>query len=292
MDWPRCPSGSNAPGLKPGGEKMLIPMFFLFVLGSILGSFLNVCVHRMPLGESVVWPRSHCPKCKKRIPGYDNIPFVSFILLRGRCRFCKERISLRYPLIELLTALSLVALFYCYGLSFDFFIYLVFISCLIVATFIDIQHRIIPDEISVGGLIVGFILSSTKGLHLRPLSYDPKYVINSFLGIIVGGGIIYLTGFLFDLVYFKLLKNPPIQGETESMGGGDVKLLAMIGAFLGWPQALITFFLAPFFGAVIGILNLIVKKDHTIPYGPFLSLAAIISLFWADKIISLILYYR
>ncbi len=105
---------------------MMISMIFIFIFGSILGSFLNVCVHRMPLGESVVWPRSHCPKCKKQIPGYDNIPLLSFILLRGRCRFCKERISLRYPLIELLTALSLVALFYRYGLSFNFFIYLVY----------------------------------------------------------------------------------------------------------------------------------------------------------------------
>jgi leader peptidase (prepilin peptidase)/N-methyltransferase len=273
---------------------MLIPMISIFVLGSMLGSFLNVCVHRMPLGESVVWPRSHCPKCKKRIPGYDNIPFVSFILLKGRCRFCKERISWRYPLIELLTALSLVALYARFGLSFDFFIYLVFVSCLIVATFVDIQHRIIPDEISVGGLIVGFILNSIKGLNLSPLSYDFRLMLNSFLGIIVGGGIIYLTGYLFDLVYFKLLKNPPIQGETESMGGGDVKLLAMIGAFLGWQAALITFFLAPFFGAAVGIANLIVKKDHTIPYGPFLSLAAVIAIFWAGEIISFYssLFYR
>ena len=108
------------------------------------------------------------------------------------------------------------------------------------------------------------------------------------MGIIIGGGIIYLSGFLFDLVYFKLLKKPPIQGETESMGGGDVKLLAMIGAFLGWERALLTFFLAPFFGAIIGVINLVTKKDHTIPYGPFLSLAAIVSLFWADKIIILV----
>jgi leader peptidase (prepilin peptidase)/N-methyltransferase len=113
-------------------------------------------------------------------------------------------------------------------------------------------------------------------------------MLNSFLGIIIGGGIIYLTGLLFDLVYFKLLKKPPIQGETESMGGGDVKLLAMIGAFMGWQKAVLTFFLAPFFGVVIGIINLVAKKDHTIPYGPFLSLAAFTSLFWSDKIITII----
>jgi leader peptidase (prepilin peptidase)/N-methyltransferase len=153
---------------------------------------------------------------------------------------------------------------------------------------VDIQHRIIPDEISIGGIIIGFILSTVKGFNLHPFSLNPKPMLDSFLGIIIGGGIIYLTGFIFDLVYFKLLKRAPIQGETESMGGGDIKLLAAIGAFLGWKIALLTFFLAPFFGAIIGIANLIIKKDHTIPYGPFLSLAALVSLFWADKIIRLI----
>jgi leader peptidase (prepilin peptidase)/N-methyltransferase len=114
-------------------------------------------------------------------------------------------------------------------------------------------------------------------------------MVNCLLGIVIGGGIIYLTGWLFDVIYFKLLKKPPIQGETESMGGGDVKLLAMIGAFIGWPAAVLTFFLAPFFGAVVGIVNLVVKKDHTIPYGPFLALAALLSLFWANRIVGIIL---
>jgi leader peptidase (prepilin peptidase)/N-methyltransferase len=152
-----------------------------------------------------------------------------------------------------------------------------------VASFVDIPHRIIPDEISVGGLIVGFILVSVNGIYFKPFSFQP--MLNSFLGIIAGGGVIYLTGALFDLVYFKLLKKPPIQGETESIGGGDVKLLAMIGAFLGWQNALLTFFIAPFFGAVVGIANMFIKKDHTIPYGPFLSMGAIISLFWGEAII-------
>jgi leader peptidase (prepilin peptidase)/N-methyltransferase len=258
-----------------------------FIFGSIVGSFLNVCIRRMPLGESVVWPSSHCPHCKKRIPAYDNIPFISYILLRGRCRFCKQRISLRYPLIELISAIMFVVLFNQYGLSFDLFFYMVLVCGLIVAAFVDINHRIIPDEVSIGGMLVGFILSAIKGLNLRPMHFDLKPTVNSLLGIIIGGSTIYLTGLVFDLVYFKLLKKPPIQGETESMGGGDVKLLAMIGAFLGWQKVLLTFFIAPFFGAFIGLINLLIKKDHTIPYGPFLALAAIISLFWADKIISI-----
>jgi leader peptidase (prepilin peptidase)/N-methyltransferase len=115
-------------------------------------------------------------------------------------------------------------------------------------------------------------------------------MVDSLLGIVIGGGIIWLTGFLFDLVYFKLLKKPPIQGETESMGGGDVKLLAAIGAFLGWKAAILTFFIAPFLGAAVGVVNLLFKKDHTIPYGPFLSAGAIISLFYADKIIGLLFF--
>jgi leader peptidase (prepilin peptidase)/N-methyltransferase len=250
-----------------------------------MGSFLNVCIHRMPKSESVVWPRSHCPKCAKRIPGYDNIPFISFILLKGRCRFCKEKISLRYPLVELITGLLFLAFFMRYGLSYNFFFYVVLASALIIATFIDIKHRIIPDEISIGGLIIGFILSSVRGVNLNPLSFSFKPMLSSFFGIFIGAGIIYLTGWLFDLVYFKLLKNPPINGETESMGIGDVKLLAMIGAFLGVPRTVLTFFIAPFFGAVIGIITLITKKDHTIPYGPFLSLAALISIFWWEKIL-------
>jgi leader peptidase (prepilin peptidase)/N-methyltransferase len=265
----------------------MIAKLIVFVFGSIVGSFLNVCIHRMPIGGSVVWPSSHCPHCKKRIPAYDNIPFLSYLLLRGRCRFCRKKISWRYPLVELLTAAMFVVMFSQFGLTYTFFVYIFFVSALIIATFVDIDHRIIPDEISVGGLILGFILVTVGGIQINPISFNFKPLINSLLGIFVGGGTIYLTGFLFDVVYFKLLKRPPIQGETESMGGGDVKLLAMIGAFLGWQKALLTFFIAPFFALVIGLIILIRKKDHTVPYGPFLSLAALVSLFWAETIIAL-----
>jgi leader peptidase (prepilin peptidase)/N-methyltransferase len=263
-----------------------------FIFGSIVGSFLNVCIYRMPLGKSVVWPGSHCPRCDKKIKWYDNIPFVSYAFLRGRCRFCKQKISPVYLIVELLTAIMFVVFFNYYRLSYDFFIYLVFVCSLIVATFVDIKHRIIPDEISIGGIILGFLFNAIKGLHLQPVTYNLQPLFNSFLGIIIGGGIIYASGFLFDLVYFRLLKRPAIQGETESMGGGDVKLLAMVGAFLGWQKAILTFFLAPFLGAIIGIINLIIKKDHTMPYGPFLSIGALLSLFWADKIIALIFFVR
>jgi leader peptidase (prepilin peptidase)/N-methyltransferase len=186
-----------------------------------------------------------------------------------------------------LTAVLFVVLFNRYRLTYDFFVYAVFACSLVIATFVDIKHRIIPDEVSIGGIILGFILTSAKGFSLRPLAFTFSPALVSLLGIVVGGGSLYLTGFIFDLVYFRILKKPPIQGETESMGGGDIKLLAMIGAFLGWQAALAAFFIAPLLGAIIGIINLIVKKDHTIPYGPFLCLGALISLFWANKIIGL-----
>ena len=257
---------------------------FVFLFGSVVGSFLNVCIYRMPLGESVVKPRSHCPYCKKTIPWYDNIPFISYALLKGKCRFCKAKISPQYFIVEFLTAGSFLLLYNLYGFSYQALIYIVFICGLIVATFVDIAHRIIPDEISVGGIIVALLFSLLKP-YIIPAHYSLLPIWDSLIGVLAGGGIIYLTSFLFDLVYFKLLKKGPVDGETTSMGGGDVKLLAMIGAFLGWKAAILTFFLAPFFGAIIGIVNLIRKKEHTIPYGPFLSLAAVVCMFWTSQIL-------
>ena len=261
---------------------------FVFIAGSIVGSFLNVCIYRLPLEQSVVKPRSFCPNCKKSIPWYDNIPFISYIILRGKCRFCKQRISFRYFLVELITACVFLFFYLRYGFNFNFVFCAIFVCGLIVATFVDIPHRIIPDQVSVGGIVVGFLLNGLRGLNFSPFKFDYSAMLDSLMGIIAGGGIIYLTSKLFDLVYFKLLKKGPIDGETESMGGGDVKLLAMIGAFLGWRLAILTFFLAPFFGAIIGIINIIAKKQHTIPYGPFLSLAAFISLIWGDMIIRMV----
>jgi len=268
----------------------MIEQVFVFVFGSLVGSFLNVCIHRMPYNESVVMPRSHCPKCKKTIAWYDNIPFISYILLKGRCRNCKEKISFRYFIVEFITALLFLLLFRRFGISFEFFLFSVMSAGLIIATFVDFQLRIIPDEISMGGAVAGFIFNAARGLGFNPLSYDSKPLINSVLGIVIGGGIIFLTAFIFDLVYFRMMKKPPVDGETSSMGGGDVKLLAMIGAFLGWQQAILVFFLAPFFGIIIALANVIVKREHVIPYGPFLSLAAIISIFWGTAIINYLVW--
>ncbi|MFC1510077.1 prepilin peptidase [Candidatus Omnitrophota bacterium] len=256
---------------------------FLFLFGTIVGSFLNVCIVRLPHEKSVVTPRSHCIACKKTIPWYDNIPLLSYFILRGQCRFCGKKFSMRYFFIELLTGCVFVLFYKIFGLSSLFWPYVVMTCGFIVATFVDFEHRIIPDEVSVGGMGVGLLFSlafpamhgvTSSGTfmpHLLSLGY-------SFVGLLVGGGMIYAMGVIGDFIFKK-----------ESMGGGDVKLLAMIGAFLGWKLAVLTFFVAPFFGAVFGIIEKIRTKDTTIAYGPFLVLGAFISMFFGSEIIAWIL---
>ena len=250
---------------------------FFFILGSITGSFLNVCIVRLPLEKSVVFPGSHCVACSTPIRWYDNIPLVSWIVLGGRCRFCKAKISFRYWFVELLTGLAFLFFYQYYGAHAILLPYLVMVSCFIVAIFVDFGHRIIPDEVSVGGLIAGVIFSLLIP-QLQGTSSPFLGVGYSLVGVLVGGGAIYLMGMIGDFVFKK-----------ETMGGGDVKLVAMVGAFMGWKLALLTFFLAPFFGAVYGIIEKIRTKDSTIAYGPFLIMGALVSLFWGHRIIYLIL---
>ncbi len=262
---------------------------FVSVFGAIVGSFLNVCIHRMPnideAGYSLIRPSSHCPHCKKNILWYDNIPILGFIFLRGRCRFCQEKISIRYPIVELLTALIFLVIFRRFDLSWDSLIYNVFACGLVIATFIDIKWRIIPDELSVGGTVVGLLIALSRSFNFSPFAFHYPVILDSLIGAIVGGGLIYGSGIMGNLIFFKLMKKESIEGETESMGGGDVKLMAAIGSFLGWKLVVLTFFVAPFLGAAFGIYILTCKKSHLIPYGPFLSLAAFISLFYGDAII-------
>lgn len=267
---------------------MIIPLIF-FVFGAVVGSFLNVCIYRMPLNRSIVFPRSHCPSCSKDIAWFDNIPLLSFLLLKGRCRHCGKPISLRYPLVEFITGSFFLLMGSIYGTQPQAVYYCLFFSLLCVATFVDIQYQIIPDEISVGGAAAALVLNALAGIKLHPAAFDWHPFIRSLIGAGAGAGIIYAAGVLFDLVYFRILKKPPVEGETSSMGMGDVKLMAMIGAFLGPDKAVMTFFLAPFPGAVVGIVNLIFKKSHVIPYGPFLSLAAILSFLLGDRILAFII---
>jgi len=258
---------------------------FMLILGNIVGSFLNVCIVRLPNEKSVVTPRSHCIHCQKPIPWYDNIPLVSFLLLKGQCRFCKGKISWRYPFVEFVTGLTFFLLFNHFGRVGVLIPYLVMYSCFIVALFVDFAHRIIPDEVSVGGMLCGLVFSLVIP-ELHGIQVDPnRMLISHFhslgmsaLGVLIGGGAIYAMGILGDFLFKK-----------ESMGGGDIKLLAMIGAFLGWKLAILTFFIAPFFGAVYGIAEKIRTKDTAIAYGPFLVLGAMISMFWGDLLIAWIM---
>ncbi|MBL7084488.1 MAG: prepilin peptidase [Candidatus Omnitrophica bacterium] len=232
----------------------------------------------MPRKESIIRPGSHCPHCKHKIAWYDNVPFLSYIFLKGYCRHCGKKISFRYLLVELITASLFLGLFCYFGLSSFFWIYSAFCFSLIVVSFIDIDIREIPDEISLSGILIGLILSVIFP-QLQETALRHLALFRSFLGLLAGGGSIYLTGIIGDAIFRK-----------ESMGGGDVKLMAMVGAFIGWKLALLTFFVAPFFGAAIGIVIKIRKGESLIPYGPFLSLAALISIIWGEKIIEMILF--
>jgi len=243
------------------------------ILGALVGSFLNVCISRLPKEESIIWPGSHCPYCKKPIRFYDNIPLVSYVLLTGKCRNCKKPISIQYFLIEGITALSSLFLFMKFGPSLSYLFYFAFVAALIVITVIDLYHQIIPDVISLPGIGVGLIAS----LILPQITF-----LNSLFGVLLGGGSLFLVATCYEWLF-----------KREGMGGGDVKLLAMIGAFLGWKAVILTILLSSLIGSITGILIMVVKgKDfkYAIPFGPFLSLGAAISLFYGQNIINWYLY--
>ena len=274
---------------------IILERVFVFLLGACIGSFLNVCIHRLPRDKSVVRPRSFCPHCKKTIKWYDNIPLLSFVILRAKCRFCKGAISLRYPLVELLSAVLLYVLYLNLGLS-PYLPQMVFLFCmLIVVSFIDIDYHAIPVYLCVAGIIVGFgfhlaqtiIIFRTQGF----IDFFRSPVFYSARGIVFGLGFVYLCklfGDVFIIVYLAFRKKDSIEGEKESMGLGDVDFMGMIGAFLGAKAVLGIFFIAPFIAVAYSIVALIFKKSHLIPYLPYLSLATIVWYFWSNQIIQLI----
>ncbi|OGX39114.1 MAG: hypothetical protein A3C53_06240 [Omnitrophica WOR_2 bacterium RIFCSPHIGHO2_02_FULL_68_15] len=244
-----------------------------FLGGSFLGSFLNVCIWRLPREQSIVRSRSRCPSCKRTIVWHDNIPLVSFLLLGAKCRHCKATISWRYPLVEALTGAATVAVLHRFGASPAGLVYVAFVYALIAASFVDLEFQIIPDEISVGGLVVGVIVSGlVPSLHGTTLWW--MGVVRSVLGLLAGGGILYVTAVVGDFIFKK-----------ESMGGGDIKLLAMAGSVLGWKLVLVTFFTAPILALIPGLFVLLFKRSHVIPYGPFLSLGLVASLFFGNTIL-------
>lgn len=246
----------------------VVLLMIFFVVGAVIGSFLNVCIYRIPAGESIVSPASRCPNCGSSICWYQNIPLLSFLVLGAKCGSCRAGISWRYPLVEALTG----GLFALVGFSFQLFaasaVYSLFVAALIVITFIDLDHQIIPDVISLPGIIIGFLCS----FAIPWLSWT-----DSLFGILLGGGSLWLVAVLYEFL-----------AKKEGMGGGDIKLLAMIGAFLGWKAILPIIFISSLIGSLVGIPLMLVKKADSklaIPFGPFLALGALIYLFWGPQLI-------
>ncbi|MDX9708163.1 MAG: prepilin peptidase [Trichloromonas sp.] len=240
---------------------------FAFVLGAVAGSFLNVCIYRIPAGESIVSPRSRCPRCGAPIRWYQNIPILSWIFLRGRCASCQVRIPVRYALVEALTGLLFAMVLYYFGIQWATVVFWVFVSLLVTITFIDLDHQIIPDIISLPGIVLGFGAS----FLLPRVSWS-----DSLLGILLGGGSLFLVAVGYEFLTKK-----------EGMGGGDIKLLAMLGAFLGWKAVLPIIFVSSLLGTLVGVPLMLVKGADgklAIPFGPFLAGGAVIWLFWGESL--------
>ena len=260
---------------------LLLPDLFFVLFGLVVGSFLNVCIARLPAEESVVLPNSRCPSCAAAIKPYDNIPVVSYVLLRGKCRSCKEPISWQYPAVEVLTAMTFWLTYAVVGIQLKTLVLLAFFSAIIVLIFIDLHHRILPDVITLRGTVVGLLLSLLVpvedgtarflfGLMGFPLTQTIVLsFLDSFIGALVCGG------FLWGVAeaYYRIR-------NIEGLGFGDIKLMGMVGAFLGVRLALLTIMLGSFMGAVVGLAYIKFagkNNQYELPFGSFLGVAAIIA---------------
>ena len=235
----------------------------VFCFGLAVGSFANVCIHRLPRKESVVVPGSHCPACSAAVRPLDNIPVISYIVLGGKCRDCATRISPIYSVIETVTAVLLLAGFFKFGLSFDFMVYAAVAPALVIITAIDIEYQIIPDVITLPGIALGLAVGT----------YTIGYA-DSLLGFFVGGGLFYLLAFL----------------SNGGMGGGDIKYISAAGALLGWQKVLLVIFIGALLGSVVGVFQIAVQKKtrkSLIPFGPFLATSTLITLFYGNSLIRL-----
>ncbi|MDP2647561.1 MAG: A24 family peptidase [Desulfobacterales bacterium] len=242
---------------------------FAFLFGMCTGSFLNVCIYRLPDSKSIVSPRSMCPGCGQTIRFYDNIPIISYLWLRGRCRACHMAIAFRYVIVEAFGGFLSLCVFLQYGATVEGLVYFAFIAALIVITYIDIDHQIIPDVITLPGIFIGFIAS----FFLPAITYK-----GSIIGILSGGGSLFAIAWIYHLMTRK-----------EGMGGGDIKLLAMIGAFLGLEGVIYVVFFGSAIGTLVGSLVMLQKKQGlklAVPFGPFLSIGAISYIFFGPKLIS------
>ena len=240
----------------------------IFIVGLLLGSFFNVCIYRIPREESIAFPPSHCTSCGTQLKWLDLIPLFSWIFLRGRCRTCKTRISFQYPLVELVTGLLYLLLFLKFGFSGSFISYIILTSILIITTGIDIEHQIIPNGLVLIGVIAGIILIIAGfSVHWK----------DGLIGLLVGGG----TFLIVALLSVWILKK-------EGMGGGDVKLMGMIGLILGWKLTALSILLSIYAGGLIGGLLLLLKikkRGDAIPYGPFIAVGTLVSIFYGNELI-------
>lgn len=267
-------------------EAEIFTYILSFIFGTVIGSFLNVCIYRLPREESIAYPGSHCTSCNEPISFYNNIPIMSYLFLGGKCSKCNSNISLRYPIVEILTGLLFMATVWSFGLSIETLFYLIFISALIAITFIDFKHMIIPNVITYPGIIVGILFNALKTDWNYSLDLISNFslgmqnffsllsevpILDSIFGVVLGGGILLLIAYSYEVIK-----------KRQGMGMGDVKLLAMIGAFFGWEGVLFVIFLASILGSIIGISIIIAKRGdlkYALPFGPFLSIAAVIYIF-------------
>ncbi len=242
------------------------------VFGLVIGSFLNVCIFRIPRNISIVFPSSRCPTCNHPIRAWDNIPVISYMILGGRCRHCGAKISLQYPFVDALNAFFYVAVFWRYGFGWDSGVYALFCSSLLVITFVDLEFQIIPDRITLPGIVIGIVAGSL----LMPDPFMRTTLLGykaSVIGLLSGGGFFYLVAVL----------------SRGGMGGGDIKMMAMVGALMGWKTVLLTTFLGSLSGSMVGIFLMIFRgrgRKAKIPFGPFLALGAVITLFFGEEILA------
>lgn len=238
-------------------------MLYIVVLlfGAVIGSFLNVCIYRLPREESVAWPASHCPSCGQAIAAYDNIPVISYLILRGRCRACPAPISIRYPLVEAVNAIAYVIVFWMFGFTATACVYAALVSALIVVTGTDLSHYMIPDAVTLPGIVIGLLCA---------VLILPVGIIDSLLGVLVGGGSLWFLAWVSPYIFGK-----------EGMGGGDIKLMAMVGSFIGWQPTLLAIMIGSLLGSVIGgglMVARIMRREQYIPFGPFLAIGSVLAL--------------
>jgi leader peptidase (prepilin peptidase)/N-methyltransferase len=264
-------------------------LVLVLVFGLVIGSFLNVVILRLPQGASISTPRSRCPQCKQLIHWYDNIPVVSYLLLGGACRRCKKKISIRYPLVEALTGAVSILLYMKFGLTVEWAIFLGLSAALIVLAFIDLDHRILPDPITLNGIWIGMLVSvylaqpsplvarMFRSVGIEGASPRMIALASSLLGAIVGGGLLWAVA----EAYLRLR-------GIEGMGFGDVKMMAMVGAFLGAPLALLTIMFGSLLGSIVGLVLIRCAnktREYELPFGTFLSFAGVFAVLYGDELV-------